>query len=160
MKQNGRTGKEEAMKSDEIRDILLKTTFRYGKASMGVPVGEISRVEFAAMQVIRRFQKEHPDAGGISAAQLAGELYCSPPALSRILRELEEKGLVLRETDPENRRKARIRLTGKGEEARRKGCALAAAYFDGVLARMGEEKMLQFLSLWKELVEIMENNEA
>ena len=64
----------------------------------------------------------------------------------------------MRETDPDNRRRTRIALTEKGEEVRQKGCKLCGDYFDRIVARMGEEKMLQFLSLWKELVEIMESN--
>ena len=68
------------------------------------------------------------------------------------------KGYIVRETDPDNRRRTRIALTEKGEEVRQKGCKLCGDYFDRIVARMGEEKMLQFLSLWKELVEIMESN--
>lgn len=148
------------MTPDEIRTELLKTTFRYGRAHLGVPVGDISHGEFAALQVIYYFQKNRPEEKGIGAAQLAAEVHSSPPAVSRVLNALEEKGCVMREPDPENRRRTRIILTEKGEEIRRKGCALSGEYFDRVLARMGEEKMLQFLSLWKELVEIMESNGA
>lgn len=146
------------MTTDEIRTELLKTTFRYGRANMGVPVGDISQGEFVAMQVIYHYQKERPEEYGIGAAQLAAGVYSSPPAVSRVLNALEEKGYIVRETDPDNRRRTRIALTEKGEEVRQKGCKLCGDYFDRIVARMGEEKMLQFLSLWKELVEIMESN--
>lgn len=146
------------MTTDEIRTELLKTTFRYGRANMGVPVGDISQGEFVAMQVIYHYQKEQPEENGIGAAQLAAGVYSSPPAVSRVLNALEEKGYIVRETDPDNRRRTRIALTEKGEEVRQKGCKLCGDYFDRIVARMGEEKMLQFLSLWKELVEIMESN--
>ena len=144
------------MTPDEIRNELLKTTFRFGKAHMGVPLGDIPGGEFAAMQVIHHFQEVSPEENGITAARLAAEVGCSPPAVSRLLNTLEEKEYVVRRTDPANLRRTRIALTEKGEEARRKGWERAADYFNRVTAGMGEEKMLEFLSLWKELVDIME----
>lgn len=148
------------MTPDEIRNELLKTTFRYWRAHLNVPVGEISHGEFAAMQVIHHFQKEKPEKRGIGTAQLAAEVHSSPPAVSRILNALEEKGCIVRKTDPDNRRRTRIVLTEKGEEIRRRDCELSGGYFDQIFARMGKDRMMQFLSLWKELVEIMESNEV
>ncbi len=148
------------MAPDEIKNELLKTTFRYWRAHLNVPVGEISHGEFAVMQVIHHFPKERPEEKGIGTARLAAEVHSSPPAVSRILNTLEEKGCIVRETDPDNRRRTRIILTEKGEKIRQRGCELSGDYFDRVFDRMGKDRMLQFLSMWKELVEIMENNEA
>lgn len=148
------------MTPDEIRNELLKTTYRYGKAHLKVPVGDdISRGEFGALQMIYYYKKKHPDEEGIGAARLAEEVHCSPPAVSRLLRTLEEKGCIVRKTDSHNRRKTRIVLTEKGEALRWKGWELSSDYFNRVTAQLGEEKMQQFLSLWKELVEIMESTE-
>ena len=41
-----------------------------------------------------------------------------PPAISAMLGELEGKGLISRGTDPSDRRRVRLALTGKGERLR------------------------------------------
>ena len=53
---------------------------------------------------------------GLSAGQLAEVLRLSPGTLTGVLRRLEEHGLVVRETDPDDSRRALFHLTDSGEE--------------------------------------------
>lgn len=141
------------MTAEEIRKELFNTAFRFGRANMGIPLGNIPPGEFMVLQMLHHGSDE---AGGISATQLAGKARMSPPALSRALNTLEEKGYVSRFTNPDNRRKTLVCLTDEGEKVRNQAWETAVEYFNRVTSAMGQEKMEQFLALWKELVEIME----
>ena len=48
--------------------------------------------------------------------QLVEQLDVSKPAISRTLNSLEKKGYVTRQTDPDDKRAHRVRLTGKALE--------------------------------------------
>ncbi|MGB6692478.1 MAG: helix-turn-helix domain-containing GNAT family N-acetyltransferase [Terracidiphilus sp.] len=50
------------------------------------------------------------------ATDIAGELSLDPGYLSRVLRKLEEKGIVARSTSPADARNAILRLTKKGKQ--------------------------------------------
>ena len=82
----------------------------------------------------------------------------SPPAMSRTLKSIEEKGLAERMIDSKNRRKTYVRLTQAGEQARQYAWEVSTEYINRGMEEMGEEKMDAFLALWKELVDIMEKN--
>ena len=125
------------MTTDEMRIDLLRTTFRYGRVNMGIRLGNITHGEFTALQMVHIYMKRNPDASGIGVSELARCSFMSPPAMSRTLKSIEEKGLAERMIDSKNRRKT---------------------YINRVMEEMGEEKMDAFLALWKELVDIMEKN--
>src|SRR6266536_1991764 len=89
------------------------------------------RFHSAAIHALRHVRREDP-ATGVPPAQLSalsvlvfggprtlGELAAAeqvrPPTMTRIVRGLEEAGLVRREADPNDGRIARVRATAKGE---------------------------------------------
>ena len=150
--------RRERMTTDEMRSALLRTTFRYGKVNMGIRLGNITHGEFITLQMVHRYMKNHPDEHGIGVSELARCSYMSPPAMSRTLKSVEEKGLAVRMVDKKNRRKTYVCLTDEGEDARLQAWKTCTDYIDWVLKEMGEEKMETFLELWGELVDLMEKN--
>ena len=95
------------------------------------------RLHSAAIHLLRRLRREDP-ATGIAAPQLSalsvivfrgpltlGALAAAeqvrPPSMTRIVRALEQAGLVERETDARDRRSVWIRSTGAGETVLQQG---------------------------------------
>lgn len=85
--------------------------------------------------------------GAISVSDLAGELHQPLPAISRALRMLEQDGLLLRETAPDDRRKTLVRITPKGYDACRQCEAALSDYFSCVMARLEPEQIAQLNAL-------------
>src|SRR3954464_354544 len=54
------------------------------------------------------------DHGELSQQSLCGRLHVDPTNLVEILNELEESGLASRRRDPEDRRRHRVEVSGKG----------------------------------------------
>ena len=146
------------MTADEMRTALLRTTFRYGKVNMGIHLGNITHGEFTTLQKVHMYRKKHPGEYGIGVSELARCSYMSPPAMSRTLKAVEEKGLAERRVDSQNRRKTYVRLTPEGENARQHAWRMCTDYINRVIEEMGEEKMETFLALWEEMVDLMEKN--
>ena len=88
------------------------------------------RLHSASIHLLRRVRRQD-DESGVTAPHLSalsvlvfggartlGELAAAeqvtPPSMTRIVRNLEADGLVERETDPADRRVARVRATEKG----------------------------------------------
>ncbi|MCC6318382.1 MAG: MarR family transcriptional regulator [Gemmatimonadaceae bacterium] len=69
---------------------------------------------------------------GVSPGDLASYLHIDPGTLSTILRGLEQRGLIARGTDPDDRRRVQIRLTDAGHALE----SPSAETVEAVLARV------------------------
>ncbi|MVU83351.1 MarR family transcriptional regulator [Nocardia sp. ET3-3] len=74
-------------------------------------VAERTGMPFSRFRVLRRLLP-----GALSAKQLAVAAGMDAPATTVVVNDLEERGLVTREIDPNNRRSKLISLTRAGEE--------------------------------------------
>jgi DNA-binding MarR family transcriptional regulator len=73
--------------------------------------GDLARPSFKVLLALRRLG----DPYEAQPSALAGQLGLSRGALSARLSPLERDGLIARRTDPDDRRKVHVRLTGKGK---------------------------------------------
>ena len=138
-------------------DDFIRTAHRYGKLNKNVEVGELSNGEFMMLQMIHFNSEEINGNPGIGVSDLAKKLHVSVPAVSRMLRSLDEKELIARDILKDDRRNTYVYLTEEGKKARDEAQKVADDYFDCVVSRLGEEKMETLLEIWGELVEILED---
>lgn len=84
------------------------------------------------------------DRDGMMITRLADFCLCEQSRMTRIIDQMDKRGLVLREPDPEDRRRVRVFLTGAGrevsdklvEEARHHEARLLSAFEDSDAARI------------------------
>ena len=88
----------------------------------------------------------------LTPGRISDELGVSPGRVSAILDRLEKKGLVVRETDPSNRRNVLVSITERGRETDEEMFREIHDRFVRVFERMGEEHTRQFLDRCKEFV--------
>ncbi|WP_339765533.1 MarR family transcriptional regulator [uncultured Hoeflea sp.] len=67
---------------------------------------------------------------GISQQDLADKLLVGRSNLSMLLPQLEKRGLLIRSSDPQDRRVLRLELTDEGTELTQKAIAIQAALID------------------------------
>jgi homoprotocatechuate degradation regulator HpaR len=77
----------------------------------------------------------------IDATRLAGATFLLAPSLTRILRDLEARGLVRRRPDPCDARVALIALTDDGAALLRQVGAHSERIYQAIETRVGEEKL-------------------
>ena len=111
----------------------------------------ISHSEFCLLNIIL------DGKDGITVSEIASELDVTPPAVSRSLKSLESRGLVIRETDLLNRRNTIVRLTESGLDFLEKSRRQMDSLMDYVNKKMGEERKKQLYELLAEMSAIIEN---
>src|SRR5882757_9368564 len=74
-------------------------------------VVEATRLPFSRVRVIRRLAKRAMTAKGIAEAATM-----DAPATTVALNDLEDRGLIVREADPTNRRSKLVSITERGRE--------------------------------------------
>jgi DNA-binding MarR family transcriptional regulator len=92
--------------ASQLRPALLRLTriVRNQRVDMSVTLTQLS-----AMGTLRK-------SGPMSAGELAACERVQPPSMTKVLANLEERGLVRREVHPTDRRQAVIQITPAGEE--------------------------------------------
>ena len=96
------------MTNQEVREHLFKALHRFGKIKSHISsgVGELTKGEFFCMGVIADRNRRRPERSGVQVWDLAGHMQVRPPAVSRMLRGLEERGLIDLQRDT-----GRVRIT-------------------------------------------------
>jgi DNA-binding MarR family transcriptional regulator len=96
---------------------------------------------------------QYPGPQGQRPADLAGRLRISKQALNHLLGQLERRGYLTREPDPEDGRSKRIRLTARGTRA---GLVIREAVTemeDAWAQQLGPRRFAQLRTLLQELNE-------
>ncbi len=122
--------------------------------------GGLTRGEFFVLNQMHEHLQKHPKEKGVYVSTLVGWMRVSPPAVSRMLRGLEQRGLVERVVDRADRRTTYVVLTPAGESLRTETTAWLDSYIQRVVQRMGHENMEKLLVLWNQLSDIMVDEQA
>ena len=87
----------------------------------------------------------------VEVTELARRSYILSPSLSRILQNLEERGLVQRHAVQTDQRRARISISGKGRRLFNAIAPQSEAHYDKIAAAFGASKLAQLYDLLGEL---------
>lgn len=91
----------------------------------------------------------------MEVAELARATFLLGPSLSRILVDLDQRGLILREPDPADLRRWMISLSPSGTELIDNVTPVSEAIYREISQRFGEDKLGQLQDLLAELEEAM-----
>lgn len=94
---------------------------------------------------------QYPGPQGQRPADLAGRLRISKQALNHLLGQLERRGYLTREADPEDGRSKRIRLTARGTRAALVIREAVAEMEDAWARQLGPRRFAQLRTLLQEL---------
>lgn len=144
------------MESLELMKQFLKVGERFRRMELGVLHPGISHREFVILERIRANSGQYGDIYGAQISDLVREMEISPPAVSRMLRSLEEKQLVVRETDRRDRRNTCVCLTPYGEKIRREGHERLLELAQASVEQMGKEQVEELIAQWNRLVDVMQ----
>lgn len=84
--------------------------------------------------------------GGIPVTKIAPLMGIEPTSLSRLLKTMEEKGLVYREKDDVDRRVVKLFLTKKGLELKKISKKMVVDYNKTIYDEIGQDEMESFLT--------------
>lgn len=115
--------------------------------------GEIPKAELNAIMTIGSFDYRPK---GVSSSELSRRLKVTTAATSKMLKVLEDKGLIWRYPDEKDRRKVYITLSPQGYDIYRETAAAQDEFMSRVFSSFGAEDTERFLSLWQRFNRILE----
>ena len=131
------------------------------KRGMRMALAGQPKCRYGMLQSLYNLIEQHGRDGAIYVSDIARQMHQPMPAISRGLRQMEQDGHIVRETDPKDRRKTLVRFTPKGYEACRQCEAALGDYFSSVMARLEPEQLAQMEALRGALMEaILAENAA
>lgn len=131
------------MSENQFTADLMKTMSRLtyeSKIAFSNALGELNQFQYNALHRVYVAIHSKGDGEKVYFSYLIGE-YDSPPAISRILRNLEKDGLIERFTDKDNRRKTFVRMTDEGIRIHQECESRIKSYGKEICEKLGEEKL-------------------
>ena len=100
----------------------------------------------------------HSD-GGTAATKIGPLMGLEARSLTRLIKSMEEKGLILRKADVTDKRSVRIILTREGRKRREKARETVLRFNEAVREQIPEEKLDIFFDVVQEVNRMIERNE-
>lgn len=131
----------------------LHTMSRRG---MRAALADCPKCHFGMLENLHIIIQQHGVDGAVYVSDVARAVRQPMPAVSRGLRQMEQDGSIVRETDPDDRRKTLVRITPQGEQARRQSEQALNDYFARIMARLTPEQLVQMNALRGALLDAIE----
>src|SRR6478736_4202582 len=95
---------------------------------------------------------------GTPATKIAPLMGLEPRSLTRLLKSMEEKGLIYRQIDKNDKRSVRIMLTKEGEENKEKAKTTVLKFNETVRAQIPQQKLDIFFEVIQCVNQLIEGN--
>lgn len=143
---------------------FIQVMMDFRKVNLSILTPGLNHCDFVVVKTIYLLSKEKQ--GPVKVSDIIKRTEILPPAISRCLKNMEEKGFVKRETDPDDRRNTHVELTKSGMEIFRQSDARMQMFSERVFEQMGmdnvrklTEYMRRLLSTAQAEIEKMEEGE-
>ncbi|ENM2868006.1 MarR family winged helix-turn-helix transcriptional regulator [Citrobacter koseri] len=124
---------------------LLRQLFQQHTARWQHELPELTKPQYAVMRAIA----EHP---GIEQIALMEAAVSTKATLAEMLSRMESRGLVTRESDPQDKRRRFVYLTGEGETLLTSAMPLGDRVDDEFLGRLSDDERKQFTQLVRKMM--------
>lgn len=91
---------------------------------------------------------------GTPSTQLGPKMGIKPTSLSRVLKELEQQKLIVREKNPHDKRGVLVSLTDLGKEKRSYSETIVAMFHTQILTQIPKNEMEEFYVVLKKIYDI------
>ena len=95
---------------------------------------------------------------GTPATKIAPLMVLEARSLTRLLKSMEEKGLIYRETDKADKRSVRIRLTKEGRKHKEKARDTVLRFNQAIREEIPQHKLNAFFEVVQDVNRIIEKN--
>lgn len=140
------------MKPEETIDFHIKKTWQ-GIAKMYNEEAAKYGATMATGYVLLNIDVEH----GTPSTSLGPKMGMEATSLSRILKSMEEKGLICRRPNPADGRSVLICLTDFGKEKRKDARRAVVKFNEAVFAKIPEQKLTNFFEVIDTINELISN---
>jgi len=95
---------------------------------------------------------------GTAAMKIGPLMGLEPRSLTRLLKSMEEKGLITRQVDKEDKRSVRVLLTKQGKKMKEKSRETVLRFNEAVREEVAEEKLTVFFEVVQKINQIVDRD--
>lgn len=117
---------------------------------------KITVVHHAEAMFLHHLCKPDEEIKPVALSKLTSHMRMQPAGISRLMKNMEKEGLILRTTDPENRRNTLVEPTEKGIQLAAECDEQVHAYWNKVFERVPDEDWDTLFRIWSEVMDSME----
>lgn len=134
---------------------LMEAMHMFHRLNISLILPHLSKNEFYMMRGIQHMeqQAQEQELPGIAMSKLAKMVHALPPAVSRTIKSLEERGYVERYVSRKDRRNTMVRLTEEGKEVVAESRKIMEAFAERVFAQTDEEELKRACAYFRSLYE-------
>lgn len=140
----------ELMSTKNIKENIPETLKILKDISLNCIFKDITFSEYAVLEIALALRQESKN-DTVYISEIVKRLKISKPAVSKTLKNLETKGLIRRETDPNNRRKTFVCLTSKGYTVKKNSDDAFYGFFNDICEKVGKNDIIMFNTLARKL---------
>lgn len=144
---------------NEIYGRFYSAMTRFRRLRIGDLFPELSRGDCMTLMAIDHFNREKQE-GLLTVSELAEKMHMQMPAVSRALKNLEERDLIERSINKSDRRNTYVSLTPHGRDFLEEKEKTMGEFAEAVLSRMREEDLERLVSYLDELYQVAEEEIA
>lgn len=131
-----------------LRRHIFSSLTRVEADDRGSACSELSLAQFNLLMAVQAH-------GEITGAELAAELGVSPPSVSVMVERLVERGLLIRQRSPEDRRKVVLRMSSDEALHFSKIEEQVLANFVGLVEEVGEETARKWVEVLQQVEQVL-----
>ena len=131
---------------DHMEQNVWEALHMFRKLNIGSILPRLNKGEFVLMNGIYHVQKKIGSEHGVKMSDLAEYTHALPPAVSRSIKALEQKGYVRRFVDQKDRRNTLVEITESGQEVLQESNAIMDEFIRRVFEKTDKEEMARLVS--------------
>lgn len=136
-------------------DTLHEAMFRMGRLNLAYVIPDMCQLDGIILKTIACCVKNGDGTeNGVNVSAIVNELRIAPPAVSRAMNSLEEKGLIVRSVNKSDRRNTLVTLTDLGWEKQEENEQRIDEFMGKIFARVGEDKVETIITYINEIYEV------
>ena len=131
---------------EDMEQNVWEALHMFRKLNIGSILPHLNKGEFVLMNGIYHVQKKICSGPGVKMSDLAEYTHALPPAVSRSIKALEEKGYVRRFVDQKDRRNTLVEITKSGQEVLDESNEIMNEFIRRVFEKTDKEEMARLVS--------------
>lgn len=144
---------------NKLYNEFFKATEQFNRLKIADMFPEMSKGDCMTLMAIDHYNQEKAE-GTLTVSELAEKIHAKPSAVSRTLKNLEERGLIERTVNKADRRNTYVTVSEAGHKLRREVETTMGEFAEAVLKRMNEEDLQKLIDYLNELHQVAEEEIA
>ena len=138
-------GFEHTEQEGHMEQNVWEALHMFHKLNIGSILPHLNQGEFVLMNGIYHVQKKKGSSDGVKMSELAEYAHALPPAVSRSIKALEEKGYVRRLVSQKDRRNTTVQITESGQEILQESNDIVNEFIRRVFEKTDKEEMARLV---------------